>query len=130
MEAMEPLEIAEVAKLTNNAWQYELRGDNLKGRGGSVVVSNEMVRELLYGTDRVQQDALQLWLFLRAHHYGREFNLAAAACKALCWDARRFKAARKVLVARGYLLCLHPGGKGKNDPPVYKLARGTKLHPN
>ena len=38
---------------------------------------------------------------------------------ALGWGLRRWQAARNVLVRLGIIACLHEGGLGPGDPPIY-----------
>ena len=58
---------------------------------------------------------------LRRHHWGREFALSKAFAETLGWSLPTFKAARTVLVARGLIKCIHPGGRGPKDPPIFRF---------
>jgi hypothetical protein len=55
------------------------------------------------------------------HHWGREFHLAKAYAASLGWSVNTFRAARDALVERGLIECVHQGGRGANDPPVYRF---------
>jgi hypothetical protein len=52
---------------------------------------------------------------------GEPFALANEYAKSMDLSAPTFRAARDVLIARYFLEMVHPGGKGKNDPPVVRL---------
>ncbi len=125
-DLIDPLPVMEVVKLTNSAWGYETRSENLKGRGGHILIGHDLYDQLI--ADR-QDDALVLYMKLRRHHWGREFFIAKAMASAMGWGERRFKRARNTLVALGYIECIHPGGKGPNDPPVYRWAKGCTSTP-
>lgn len=52
---------------------------------------------------------------------GDPFVLANAFADSLGWSAPTFRNARKALADTGFLQCVHPGGNGPHDPPVYRL---------
>ena len=104
-------------------------GRNWVGAGQFVQTPFEEIDELA----AADPDALALLLTLRRHHNDRpEFILSRAmAKKTLGWTVPRFKAARLRLTVMGYLLCLHEGGGGQGDPPIYAFGgRGAKSYPN
>lgn len=68
-----PLPDAEVIKIAASAWGYEQRGENLKTRGGAVVIPNTVIDLLID-----HPDAWRLYGKLRRHHWGRHFALANA----------------------------------------------------
>jgi hypothetical protein len=119
MDCEEPLCDSELVKTAVSAWGYEERGENLKGRGGAMVVSYCVVDVLIEHTD-----AWRLYGKLRRHHWGREFVLAKSMATAMGWGVPRWRGARDVLVALGIIECVHPGGHGPGDPPVYAWAKG------
>ena len=46
------------------------------------------------------------------------------------WSLPRWKRARDALVKLGFIRCIHPGGNGPHDPPIYTWElRGTILYP-
>ena len=120
-DLIDPLPVMEVVKLTNSAWGYQTRGENLKGRGGSILIGHDLYDQLsAEGND----DALVLYTKLKRHHWDREFVLAKAMASAMGWGLPKFYNARKTLVALGIIECIHPGGRGPNDPPRYRWGKG------
>jgi hypothetical protein len=115
-----PLADAEVAKVALSAWGYTERGENWFGNGEEARVGRDTVRKLA----ACHPDAMALLLILKINHEGtQDFVLAnAMADKTLCWPLRRFRAARVVLEHEGIIRCVHPGGRGQNDPPIYTWA--------
>jgi hypothetical protein len=109
-----PLEDIEVVKVASSAWGYQLRGENLKGRGGAVVVSNELLDTL-----NDHPDSCLLYLKLRRHHWGKDFVLANGMATSMGWGLRKWQRARDLLVRLGIIACVHEGGSGPGDPPVY-----------
>lgn len=107
----------EVAQVVSSAWDYTERGDNWFVRGnGMVTVSQDAVKEL----GASNPEALALLMLLRSWHYEREeFVLANAIHQKLGWTLPKFKAARARLTEAGKIRCIHPGGRGPNDPPIY-----------
>ena len=73
--------------------------------------------------DNSNPDALRLLLRLERFHGGNDkFALAKPMAASMGWDIRRWKAARAALDSAGIIRCLHPGGHGPNDPPIYGWA--------
>jgi hypothetical protein len=119
-----PLSELEVIKTASSAWGYEIRGENLKGRGGVVVISNSVVDALID-----DPDAWCLYGKLRRHHWARDFALSKTMAESMGWTLPRWKRARKKLIEMGGIECIRPGGRGPKDPPIYRL-RGTISYPN
>lgn len=70
--------------------------------------------------------ACALLTILKRYHSGREqFILAKAMADRLDWSVVQFKKARDHLVKSGLIRCIHPGGKGRNDPPFYGWSKGV-----
>ena len=67
-------------------------------------------------------DAFVLLTILKRHHWGRDFVLASAMAASLGWGQLRWRNARNVLVRLAIIACLHEGGLGPNDPPIYGWA--------
>jgi hypothetical protein len=67
-------------------------------------------------------DAFYLMALLKRHHWGRDFVLTKAMAAALGWTLPRWRRARNLLVRFGIIACIHEGGMGPNDPPVYAWA--------
>lgn len=112
-----PLPADEVLKIVASAWGYECEGKNWFGIGGRVVFAATEVDDIAAS----EPHAYALLGLLRRHHWGRDFILAKAYADHLGWTQRRFKAARDVLLSRQLIICVHAGGKGPNDPPVYRF---------
>jgi hypothetical protein len=106
----------EVVKAATSAWGYELNGHNYIVGGKFTSCANELVDGLCLKNN----DAFILLLLAQRHHADRDrFCLANAMAEKLRWTLPRFKAARRYLVENGYLVVLHQGGRGKNDPSEY-----------
>ena len=81
LDCEQPLADVEVIKTASSAWGYEVRGENLIGRGGAVVISNTVIDSLTNNPD-----ACCLYMKLRRHHWGRDFALAKSMASAMGWD--------------------------------------------
>lgn len=118
---------SEVIKLTSQAWRYEQEGRNLVGCGQAMVMANATFDALIAESP----DAWLLYSHLRRHHWGRDFVLTKPMAVKLGWRLRKWKSARDALVRLGIIRCIHPGGNGPHDPPIYAWElRGTFGHPN
>ncbi|MGV8831246.1 MAG: bifunctional DNA primase/polymerase [Devosia sp.] len=118
----EPLSADEVLKVIASAWCYEVEGKNWAGYGPRVIFGVDEVDALAAG----RPQAYALLAILRRYHAGAQnFILAKPMADKLGWTLRAFKSARNVLVERGDIECIHPGGRGPNDPPVYRLKEGA-----
>lgn len=113
----EPLPADEVLKIVASAWSYEVEGKNWFGHGARVVVGHSIVDKLAAADPR----AYALLSLLMRHDWGRDFYLSKAYAETLGWATNTMKAARNALVERGLIQCVHPGGRGPNDPPVYRF---------
>jgi Bifunctional DNA primase/polymerase, N-terminal/Primase C terminal 1 (PriCT-1) len=115
----------EVVRLVRSAWKIQQEDRNFVG-GRVVPTSFREIDRLAHRSP----DALALLILLRRYHGCREeFALGKAMASKLGWSLPRFRAARFCLEENRYITCLHPGGKGKHDPPRYAL-RGTIPHIN
>lgn len=111
-----PLPPDEVLKIVASAWSYELEGKNWFGLGGRVVFDVETID--IVATKNPY--AVALLLVLKRHHDGQDtFYLANSTAKTFGWSVNTFKNARDRLVELGFIRCIHPGGRGPKDPPVY-----------
>jgi hypothetical protein len=114
----EPLMDPEVVKVATSAWQYDAAGLNFFTRP-RIMLDHDAYDEL----DRSNPDALRLLLRLERFHGGNDrFALAKPMAASMGWAIRRWKVARAALVDIGMIRCLHPGGRGPNDPPIYAWA--------
>jgi len=114
-----PLSESRVASTVKSAWGYKERDSVWIGKEARAVIT---ISELyaLGGN----ADAAFLVMKLRAAHgwrWGGEFALSKAFAASLGWTLPRFKCARVFLAERGFIECLHPGGGGPHDPPIYRL---------
>lgn len=115
----EPLPADEVLKIVASAWSYEVEGKNWFGHGHRVVVGHTIVDQLAAADPR----AYALFSLLQRHHWGRDFHLTKSYASALGWAINTFRAARDTLLDRGLIECIHPGGRGPNDPPIYRFTK-------
>ncbi len=125
MDCDPPLPESVVVAKAQSAWRYQQEGRNLVGRGRALVTPHE-IYDVLWQEDR---DALALYLHLSRHHWGREFVLTKSMASAMVWGLRRWKDARDTLVRLGIICCIHPGGRGPHDPPIYNWAKGCNPAP-
>lgn len=121
----EPLPADEVLKIVASAWNYEVQGKNWYGHGARVVMEHAVVDDLA----AAEPLAYALIGILRRHHWGRTFALAKAFADSLGWSLPAFKKARTVLVQRGLIECIHAGGRGPHDPPMYRFPKGYENAP-
>lgn len=112
------LDEEEIWCLVASAWKYQALGRNFVGHN-YVPVTYAEIDDLASKSS----DALTLLMVLRRLHSGRlEFALAKAmAGKTLRWTVPRFRKARQHLENQGYIECLHRGGLGLHDPPIFRL---------
>jgi len=114
------MELAQVEKTARSAWKYELAGLNFYSRPRIIID-----HDTFDGLGRTNPDALLLLLTLERYHGGNDrFALAKPMAASMGWSMPRWKAARSALSQAGMIRCLHPGGRGPNDPPIYVW--GTK----
>ena len=111
-----PLPDSEVIKAAESVWKYQIEGRNLVGKGRSVVMSHALIDKLV----TTNQDAYILLSMLKRHHWGRgSFVLSKAMAAKFGWRITRWYAARDLLVRFGIIACVHEGGMGPHDPPIY-----------
>ena len=115
MDCTIPLTESELEAAASSAWKYEREGRNLVGRGKAVVVDHNTIDRMM----AYSQDAFHLLMLLKRYHWGRDFVLSKPMADSMGWTLRRWKAARNALVWLGLIACLHEGGLGPNDPPIY-----------
>jgi hypothetical protein len=114
----EPLMDAEVVKVATSAWQRDAAGLNFFTRP-RIMIDHDTFDTL----GRTSPDAMLLLLTLERYHGGNDrFALANAMSASMGWGLPRWQAARDYLVRHQILKCLHPGGRGANDPPIYGWA--------
>ena len=109
----------EIRRLVASAWTYQVRGRNLVGHKYVPATYTE-IDDLVCQV--ASPDAIALLLMLRRMHFGRPtFALAKPLAHKLQWTLPRFRKARQLLEEHGYIQCLHRGGMGKQDPPIFRL---------
>src|SRR5215470_15417751 len=114
----EPLMDAEVVKIATSAWQHDAAGLNFFTHP-RIMLDHDVFDTL--GADN--PDALLLLLRLERYHGGNNrFALAKPMAESMGWRVPRWKAARSALEQAGIVRCLHPGGRGPHDPPIYGWA--------
>src|SRR5262249_8014241 len=114
----EPMTDAEVVKIATSAWQHDAAGLNFFTRP-RVMLNHDVVDALT----AANSDAVALLVVLERYHGGNNrFVLANEMAAKMGWGLSRWRAARDALIASGQIKCLHPGGRGPNDPPIYGWA--------
>jgi Bifunctional DNA primase/polymerase, N-terminal len=114
-----PYTEAELRATVGRVWRYETEGRNQFGRYGAATISHDMIKRMAGDAD-----AFALYASLRAQHgLVDRFPLAAAMADLLGWRVARYRQPRDRLVAvHGVLRCVHRGGRGPKDPPIYRWA--------
>jgi hypothetical protein len=111
----EPLMDAEVVKVATSAWQYDAAGLNFFSRP-RVMLGHDVVDAIAIDNP----DAMVLLVLLERYHGGNDrFVLAKPMATKMGWTLPRWRAARAYLVRLSLIRCLHPGGRGPHDPPIY-----------
>ena len=108
----------EVVKVAASAWQHDAAGLNFFTRPR--IMLDHDIFDVLGGAN---PDALLLLLRLERYHGGNDtFALANAMASSMAWGLPRWQRARDYLVKVRIIGCIHPGGHGPNDPPIYGWA--------
>jgi hypothetical protein len=111
----EPLMDAEVVKVAASAWQHDAAGLNFFRRP-RVMLGHDIVDALAISNP----DAMLLLVLLERYHGGNDrFVLAKAMAEKMGWTLPRWRAARSALTEAGIIRCIHSGGNGPHDPPIY-----------
>jgi hypothetical protein len=105
----------EVLKVVNSVWNYKKLGRLCK-HGQSMVV---------FSGDELELPPHELWGLVqlkKAHGWrnGKPFALANATAVSWKWSLVRFRRF-KIKLEGKYIRCVHKGGSGKGDPPLYIL---------
>lgn len=116
--AYAPLPAEEVLKIVASAWGYEVEGKNRFGYGPRIILDADDVHALAASDPK----AFALLSILQLNHNGTDdFVVANAMAGTLGWTLRAFTKARASLLESGFIECVHPGGKGPSDPPIYRF---------
>ncbi|ANM10379.1 MULTISPECIES: bifunctional DNA primase/polymerase [unclassified Rhizobium] len=116
----EPLPPDEVLSVSHSAWKYKEAGRLMITGGEATAVVFQSDIDHLWD----QPNAVSLLIRLRlahGHRNGGQFALSSAYAESMDMSIPTFRAARDALVERFFIEILHPGGKGKNDPPIVRL---------
>lgn len=116
----DPLPADEVLSVSNSAWKYKMQNRIMVGGGEATAVVFQSDIDHLWN----EPNALMLLTRLRLANgwrNGEPFPLASAFAESMDMSIPTFRSARDVLVDRYFLEIMHPGGRGKNDPPLVRL---------
>lgn len=105
----DPLGLAEVARTANSVWHYKVNDSLLTPGSGGILLPRRAIADLALA----EADAVALLAFLRMHHAGVRSSFALsvrALAGATSWSERRLRRARNVLIDRGLLVVVSPGG--------------------
>lgn len=115
-DIMPPLPDDEVHKIASSAWKYESEGRNFIGGGSSAILRYRLIDSLAASDPH----AFALYAVLQRHHWDRDdFAIANSFAVTLGWHVDRLRTARNALLTSNVIRCIHEGGKGRNDPPLY-----------
>jgi hypothetical protein len=97
-------------------WDKTQKGENWFGTGPYVKLDHALVDELMMA----DPDAFQLLMYLRRHHWGRDFSLVKTAELLPLSGTRRerFAQARQRLIEYGYLIVVRPPRFNPSRPMV------------
>jgi len=120
---------SEIVKRCKYWWDKTQKGENWFGTGRHVRIDHALVDDLMMR----DPDAFQLLVYLRRHHWGRDFTLANETASQLPlsgskrgqvgWDRERFTNARQRLIGYGHLTLLHPPRFKPSRPMVCRLRK-------
>lgn len=117
-----PLPDKEVRSTAGKVWDYKCRGRIWKGSSGWVYVSKELALKL------ANKNALALLVLLWCEHVARNEPFPVcrrAMAEAECipgWTEHQYREALRVLREAGVLEIVNKGGKGPNDPSLYRFS--------
>ena len=117
-----PLSDAEVIAKCRYWWDKTERGENKWGVGQFTTVDHALIDHLMMR----DPDAFTLLMFLRRHHWGRDFYLANETCDLMPgggWPRKRFAGARSRLIERGYLFVVKPATIRPQSPMLLRLVK-------
>lgn len=112
-----PLDPNELGKAVASARKITESGNNWFKRGNGVVTISQNAVDTLAASNPA---AFALLGLLQRWHYDKpEFVLANAVVDKLGWTLPKFRSARDALAKADQIHCIHKGGRGPNDPPIY-----------
>lgn len=112
---------SEIVKRCKYWWDKTQKGENWFGVGRHVRIDHALVDDLMMG----DPDAFTLLMFVRRHHWGRDFCLANEACNLMPgggWRRQRFTAARSRLIEGGYFIVVKPATFRPPSPMLLRLS--------
>lgn len=115
-----PLPNEEILSVSQSAWKYKEANRLFVSGGEATAVIFQSDIDHLWD----EPNALSLLIRLRlanGYRNGGAFQLSSAIAAKLDINKDTYLKARKVLVDRFFLEIVHPGGKGRHDPPVVRL---------
>jgi hypothetical protein len=119
---LNPLTDAEVVAKCNYWWRKTELGENKWGVGRFTTIDFKLIDDLMMR----DPDAFTLLIFLRRHHWGREFYLANETCTRMPgggWCRKRFAGARSRLIEGGYLTVIREATVQPPRPILLRLAK-------
>lgn len=122
----------EIFRTAMSVWNWSEDGNNWCGGEARAVLTKPEI-EAWPSAHLRSGDAMLLLSRLKVEHgwrNGGTFKLANAFRGSFGWSLRRFQDTRGLLEDIGPIECLHRGGSGKNDPPVYRLVKVRNLLTN
>jgi hypothetical protein len=117
-----PLSDAEVVTKCRYWWGKTERGENKWGVGQFTTVDHALIDHLMMR----DPDAFTLLIFLRRHHWGRDFYLANETCDLMPgggWPRKRLAGARSRLIEGGYLFVVKPANIRPQSPMLLRLVK-------
>jgi hypothetical protein len=122
-----PLTDAEVIAKCKHWWRKTERGENRWGIGQFTTVDHALIDDMMMH----DPDSFTLLIFLRRHHWGREFALSnetrhllplgGSRLGQVGWDRERFSGARTRLIARKHLIVVHQATRQPPSPMICRL---------
>jgi hypothetical protein len=112
---------SEIVKRCRYWWDKTQRGENRYGIGRDVRIGHALLDDLMMR----DPDAFNLLMYLRRHHWGRDFYLANEACNLMPaggWRRQRFTAARSRLIEGGYLSVVKPATFRPQSPMLLRVS--------
>lgn len=112
----EPItDMTEVAAIAKSAWKLDDLGLNFFALP-RVMLGHDLVDAVA----AINPDAFALYALLDRYHGGNNrFALGKPMAAKMGWTLPRWKEARDYLAQVGLIRCIHPGGRGPHDPPIY-----------
>ena len=113
-----PLPDSEAVTVARKVWQYRESGNLWGGEARAVVTASEL--------DALAENPYAAILLMKAQtawgwRSDKPFPVARSWADSLGWTLPRFRSARDFLTELGMWHCVHAGGSGPGDPPLYQF---------